>query len=221
MSSKDFEGQLDFLGLITEYTDDQGATVRIREPGRKRVKPIPPPEFEQITLELTPEEPKAELKPEPKAEMPKAEVKEAPKAVEKPAPPEPKEEPKPEPKAEPKPVPKPVPKEEPKSEPKPIPKEEPKPAPKPAPKPKAPAKTEPPAGEMLFKQCKSCWCFDCKHNKRNDGVPRDFGGMSMPCPACDGCVAEDMATICEIGNAKEGCMTRALEEGIVVQEEDI
>ena len=197
------EGQMDFLGLISEYTDDQGATVRIREPSRKRVKPSPPPEFEQITLELTPAapEPKAEVKPEPKAEMPKAEVKEAPKAVQKPAPPEPKEEPKPEPKAEPKPVP--------------------KPAPKPAPKPVEKAKPEAKVGEMLFKQCKSCWCFDCKHNKRNDGVPRDFGGMSMPCPACDGCVAEDMATICEIGNAKEGCMTRALEEGIVVQEEDI
>ncbi len=179
MSGKDLDGQLDFLGLISEYTDDQGATVRIREPGRKRVKPIPPPEFEQITLELTP------------------------------AASEPKEEPKP------------LPKEETKAEPKPEPKPVPKPAPKPAPKPVEKAKPEPPAGEMLFKQCKSCWCFDCKHNKRNDGVPRDFGGMSMPCPACDGCVAEDMATICEIGNAKEGCMTRALEEGIVVQEEDI
>jgi hypothetical protein len=28
-----------------------------------------------------------------------------------------------------------------------------------------------------------------------------------------------MATICEIGNAKEGCMTRAIEEGVFVPEE--
>ncbi len=26
------EGQLDFLGIISEYTDNQGAIVRIREP---------------------------------------------------------------------------------------------------------------------------------------------------------------------------------------------
>lgn len=75
------------------------------------------------------------------------------------------------------------------------------------------------AKEVLFKQCKRCWCFDCKHNSRNEGVPREMCGTMIPCPACDGCVQEDMATICEIGNAKEGCGLRAREEGIVVDEE--
>lgn len=73
--------------------------------------------------------------------------------------------------------------------------------------------------EKLFKQCNRCWCFDCKHNSKNEAVPREMCGTRMACPACDGCIAEDCATICEIGNAKEGCMTRAIEEGIVVQEE--
>ena len=42
--------------------------------------------------------------------------------------------------------------------------------------------------------------------------------MMMPCPACDGCIEEDSATICEIGSAKEGCKFRAIEEGIFVPE---
>lgn len=73
--------------------------------------------------------------------------------------------------------------------------------------------------ELLFKQCKKCWCFDCKHNSKNEGVPRDMCGTRMPCPACDSCIAEDQATICEIGNAKEGCKLRAEEEGILVNED--
>ncbi|MBQ9863086.1 MAG: hypothetical protein IJM28_04170, partial [Lachnospiraceae bacterium] len=74
-------------------------------------------------------------------------------------------------------------------------------------------------GEQLFKQCNKCWCFDCKHNARNEGVPREMCGVSMPCPACKSCEAEDFATICEIGNAKEGCKFRAIEEGIFKEEE--
>ncbi|MBP5599473.1 MAG: hypothetical protein J6X48_04250, partial [Lachnospiraceae bacterium] len=74
-------------------------------------------------------------------------------------------------------------------------------------------------GEQLFKQCTKCWCFDCKHNARNEGVPREMCGVSMPCPACKSCEAEDFATICEIGNAKEGCKFRAIEEGLFQEEE--
>ena len=70
-----------------------------------------------------------------------------------------------------------------------------------------------------FAECEKCWCRDCKHNSRNEGVPRNLCGTMMACPACAGCIEEDNPTICEIGNAKEGCMTRALEEGIVVKEE--
>ena len=68
--------------------------------------------------------------------------------------------------------------------------------------------------DVLFKQCKKCWCYDCRHNARNEGVPREICGTQMACPACNDCINEDMATICEIGNAREGCRTRALEEGI-------
>ena len=50
MSGKDLDGQLDFLGLISEYTDDQGAHVKVREPGVRRIKPIPPPEPEQLSF---------------------------------------------------------------------------------------------------------------------------------------------------------------------------
>lgn len=67
----------------------------------------------------------------------------------------------------------------------------------------------------LFEACSKCWCRDCKHNSRNEGVPRDICGTMMACPCCDGCVAEDNPTVCEIGNATEGCKTRAIEEGIL------
>ena len=158
------DGQLDFLGLISEYTDDQGAHVKVRNPGVKRSKPIPPPAPEQFELDFS-------VKEEPKA---KEEVK-------------PKEEPKAKETVKPKPIPK--------------------------------AKTsEGGSGVMNFKQCSKCWCSDCKHNALGKAVPRDICGISMPCPACQSCIEEDTPTICEIGNAKEGCMTRALEEGLVVPE---
>ncbi len=164
MSYKDMDGQLDFLGLISEYTDDQGAHVKVRNPGVKRSKPIPPPAPEQFELDFS-------VKEEPKA---KEEVK-------------PKEEPKAKETVKPKPIPK--------------------------------AKTsEGGSGVMNFKQCSKCWCSDCKHNALGKAVPRDICGISMPCPACQSCIEEDTPTICEIGNAKEGCMTRALEEGLVVPE---
>lgn len=164
MSYKDMDGQLDFLGLISEYTDDQGAHVKVRNPGVKRSKPIPPPAPEQFELDFS-------VKEEPKA---KEEVK-------------PKEEPKAKETVKPKPIPK--------------------------------AKTsEGGSGIMNFKQCVKCWCSDCKHNALGKAVPRDICGISMPCPACQSCIEEDTPTICEIGNAKEGCMTRALEEGLVVPE---
>ena len=152
MSYTDMDGQLDFLGLISEYTDDQGAHVKVRNPGVKRSKPIPPPAPEQFELDFS--------------------VKEEPKAKET---------------VRPKPIPK--------------------------------AKTsEGGSGVMNFKQCSKCWCSDCKHNALGKAVPRDICGISMPCPACQSCIEEDTPTICEIGNAKEGCMTRALEEGLVVPE---
>ena len=200
MSKKVYEGQLDFLGLLNEYTDSQGATVRVREPGNSRLKPVEKAasglsvreaEPEQFTINF--EEPKPAPKPEP--------VKVEPV----------KEEPKPAPvKAEPKPTPKPAPViEEPiKAEPV---KTEPAKA--------EPTKELPKSGELLFKQCKKCWCFDCKHNSRNEGVARDICGTQMPCPACETCISEDQATICEIGNAKEGCKLRAQEEGILIPEE--
>ena len=180
MNFRDMDGQLDFLGLISEYTDDQGAKVKVREPGVKRSRPIPPPEPEQMKLDFT--------------------VKDAVVEI---------EEPKPAPKEKPAPAPKPAPAVKPIEEPKPV---------KSLLKNKeSKAQSEKPA-EMLFKACDRCWCRDCKHNSRNEGVPRDICGTMMACPACKGCIEEDSPTICEIGNAKEGCMTRATEEGLVVAE---
>ena len=232
MSKKVYEGQLDFLGLLNEYTDSQGATVRVREPGNSRLKPVDKSaskvkvseaEPEQLKLDFgavaEPEPVKVEevkvepvkeiVKPEPvKAE----EVKTPPPAKEKPVPkPEKVKKAKPAPKATDPKVPEPV-KEEVKAEPI---------AEVPKPEPAAPASTGGGSKEILFKQCKKCWCFDCKHNSRNEGVPRDICGTSMPCPACESCISEDQATICEIGNAKEGCKLRAQEEGILIEEEPI
>lgn len=203
MSNKPYEGQMDFLGLLNEYTDSQGAKVRVREPGKTPIKQkVKEPEPEQLKIEFidldeeferemqAKEKAKQEAKPEPKPE---------PKAVEKP-------------KAKPKPKPEPVKESEPVKEPEPV--KKPEPALK-----QEKAKTSEKTGELLFKQCKKCWCYDCKHNSRNEGVPREMCGATIPCPACDGCVQEDQATICEIGNAKEGCRFRAMEEGILVTEE--
>lgn len=65
-----------------------------------------------------------------------------------------------------------------------------------------------------FSQCKKCWCYDCKHNRYNEGVPRDLCGNKIPCPACDECVKQGFADVCEINSAKNGCSLRAEEEGI-------
>ena len=218
MSKNKYEGQMDFLGLLNEYTDSQGATVRVREPAGSKLKPVEKAsskfsvreaEPEQLKLNLEDfvavkaEEPPKEKKEEPvKAEPVKEEPKQAPEPV--------KEEPKPEPVRE---VPKP---EQVKAVEKPAEKPVPKPVQKPVQK---PASDGAGSAEILFKQCEKCWCFDCKHNSRNEGVPRDICGTQMPCPACESCISEDQATICEIGNAKEGCRLRAQEEGILIPEE--
>ena len=231
MSKKVYEGQLDFLGLLNEYTDSQGATVRVREPGNSRLKPVDKSASKVKVTEAEPEQLKLdfdaasksepvkveEVKVEPVKEIVKPEpvkaeeVKTPPPAEEKPASkPEKVKKAKPAPKAaEPK-APEPV-KEEVKAEPV---------AEVPKPETTAPASSGG-SKEILFKQCKKCWCFDCKHNSRNEGVPRDICGTSMPCPACESCISEDQATICEIGNAKEGCKLRAQEEGILIEEEPV
>lgn len=239
MSKKVYEGQLDFLGLLNEYTDSQGATVRVREPGNSRLKPVDKSASKVKVSEAEPEQLKLDfgtvtepvkveaVKTETvKETVPKPEpVKEEPVIQEPTVAKEEKPVKKTKPVKEPKPV-----KEEPevvapKPEPKPEPVHEPEPAPvpelikpvEPKPKPKADNGSK----EILFKQCKKCWCFDCKHNSRNEGVPRDICGTSMPCPACESCISEDQATICEIGNAKEGCKLRAQEEGILIEEEPV
>jgi hypothetical protein len=175
MSKTQFDGQMDFLNLLNEYTDDQGATVRVSDPKVRKAKPkLVFEDLDQITFEdLSAEE-----------TVVSEHVTEATK-----------EEPKPEPERKP------------------------KPKRKPEPKPEPEHNSEPPLGEFLFKDCKRCWCHDCKHNSRLKGVPREMCGRMMPCPSCDDCIAENHASICEIGNAKEGCMTRAIEEGLVVTEE--
>lgn len=65
-----------------------------------------------------------------------------------------------------------------------------------------------------FEECIKCWCYDCKHNRYNEGVPRDLCGNKIPCPACDECVKQGFADVCEINSAKNGCSLRAKEEGI-------
>lgn len=210
MSMKITEGQLDFLGLLNEYKDEQGATVRIREPKAKRLKPVKTEEPEQLCINFdepsfvkvgTIEEqqhvnqPNTDGRPEHvkqsetaenqmTAKQTKSDEKQgsAVQAVD---------------------VEKLKHAEEPES----------------AEKLKHAEEDKLLSKEILFKQCKKCWCFDCKHNSRNDGVPREMCGTMIPCPACDGCIAEDSATICEIANAKEGCRLRAIEEGIVSESE--
>ena len=247
MSKKVYEGQLDFLGLLNEYTDSQGATVRVREPGNSRLKPVEkggskfkvseavPEQLKldfdsvqkpEVSVETVKTEPvKETVKPEPakepaKASEPvKAEPVKAELIKEEPTGKEPAKE-APKPKASKKETEKP---EAVKTEPVEPAATEPKPAKpevaKPEPTEPAPVSGNGEAKEILFKQCKKCWCFDCKHNSRNEGVVRDLCGTMMPCPACESCISEEQATVCEIGNAKEGCKLRAKEEGILTEEE--
>lgn len=186
MNYKDMEGQLDFLGLLNEYTDEQGATVRVREPGFKRSRPTPPPEPEQLSFDL---QVAVEEKPEPVKEKKPVKQPEPLKEAES------------------------VKEEEPVKDEEPVKRAKSAKETKPIPK----AKEETHGEEPLFKQCKKCWCYDCKHNARNEAIPREMCGMMMPCPACKSCEDEGMATVCEIGNAKEGCKTRAIEEGLYVE----
>jgi hypothetical protein len=162
MRNKIADGQMDFFGLLSEYTDDQGATVRVREPRRRVVSREQNDDYVQLTIDLgkklEPEKPEA-VKEEPKkTEFVKPEV------------------------------------------------------------------TKPDEGKdtagrkQLFKDCLRCWCHDCKHNLYNEAVPRELAGRMIPCPACKTCEEDGSASLCEIGNAKEGCKLRALEEGIIIPE---
>ncbi|MCQ2081471.1 MAG: hypothetical protein MJZ11_07415 [Lachnospiraceae bacterium] len=72
-----------------------------------------------------------------------------------------------------------------------------------------------PLSEMdQFLECELCWCKTCKHNSKNEGEPRDFGGELKPCPACEFCIENDEPEVCEIGSYKNGCKLRAEEEGL-------
>ena len=226
MSKNKYEGQMDFLGLLNEYTDSQGATVRVREPAGSKLKPVEKTSSKFSVREAEPEQLKLNLEDfvAVKAEEPPKEEKEEPvksepvKEESKPEPVKPAEKPVEKPAEKPveKPVEKSVEKPTEKIVEKPVERPVEKPATKPAQMPISDGTGSP---EILFKQCKKCWCFDCKHNSRNEGVPRDICGTQMPCPACESCISEDQATVCEIGNAKEGCRVRAQEEGILIPEE--
>ena len=245
MSYKDMDGQLDFLGLISEYTDDQGAHVKVRNPGVKRSKPIPPPSPEQLELDFSVKdadeefeqikkaedeakakaeakvkaeaEAKAKAKAEAEAKA-KAEAEAKAKAeAEAKAKAEAEAKAKAEAEAKAKAEAEAKAKAEAEAKAKAEAEAKTKEAAKPKPIPKAQQSSDG-SGIMNFKQCVKCWCSDCKHNALGKAVPRDICGVSMPCPACQGCIDEDTPTICEIGNAREGCMTRALEEGLVVSE---
>lgn len=214
MGYKNMEGQMDFLGLLNEYTDGQGATVRVREPSVRRSRPMLMPQAEQLSLDFDEEIVSKDIETvdakKDEKEICSIKVSEQKSAgIIKPVPVEveQKEVPSEETVIEKA--------EEPVKE-KTVRRKKAKPA---APVCEAEPEITDTNKEKLFKQCARCWCFDCKHNSRNEAVPRDMCGTRMPCPACDGCISEDCATICEIGNAKEGCMTRAKEEGIVVQED--
>ncbi len=195
MALKVMEGQLDFLGILNEYKDDTGATVRVREPNAEAIKVKAPkasagavsvkmsePELKQLKIDF---DSQAEVKPEVKTFENKKPVKESEIIART----EIKKESEKEEKAE-------IIKE-------PLNKEK-------------PLNNE--GKELKFKQCKKCWCLDCKHNGANEGVPRDMGGVKMPCPACEACESSDNPEICPIGDYKEGCKLRAIEEGIFVPE---
>ncbi len=200
MKNKIDDGQMDFFGLLSEYTDDQGATVRVREPKRSIISRKSDDDYVQLTINLgkkaepvkeeqgrvEPEKPES-VKEEPKnAESEKEELLKEETLKEAPLKKEPKE----------------VKPEKPESV-----KEEP---------------YEKGASDvrkrLLFKDCVRCWCHDCKHNLYNEAVPRELAGRMIPCPACKTCEEEGGASLCEIGNAKEGCRLRALEEGIIIPE---
>lgn len=202
MSGKDLDGQLDFLGLISEYTDDQGAHVKVREPGVRRIKPIPPPEPEQLSFEIEAKTAEAEAEARAKAEAEAKAAAEAEAEAKAAAEAEAKVKAEAEAKAAAE------------AEAKAKAEAEKKVRPKPQAKPAKSSGNE--IGVMNFKACERCWCHDCKHNALGKAVPRDICGTTMPCPACQSCIDEDTPTICEIGNAKEGCMTRAMEEGIPI-----
>lgn len=34
-----------------------------------------------------------------------------------------------------------------------------------------------------FIECSSCWCYDCRHNENNEGVPERFCGEVKACPS--------------------------------------
>ena len=187
MRNKIADGQMDFFGLLSEYTDDQGATVRVREPRRRVVSREPNDDYVQLTIDLG-------KKPEP--EKPEAVKEEFIKV--KPAEDVPK-------KIEPERV-EPV-------------NEEPKKAEFVKPEVTKPDEGKDTVGrKQLFKDCSRCWCHDCKHNLYNEAVPRELAGRMIPCPACKTCEEDGNASLCEIGNAKEGCKLRALEEGIIIPE---
>ncbi len=227
MNIRDMDGQMDFLGLINEYTDSQGAVVRVREPGRSKLPKSAVSDFEQLSFEfgttISDAEPMTPpvITPINEVELPAVE-KETEKVTEEP------DEATEENAEEATEVITEVITEEAANE---VTEEV---ADEVADETTEKIiedvssygtevlNTEPEnenVQELLFKQCKKCWCFDCKHNSRNGGVPREICGTMMACPACNDCISEDMATICEIGNAKEGCRTRALEEGIIYEEE--
>lgn len=68
-----------------------------------------------------------------------------------------------------------------------------------------------------FHECEKCWCYDCKHNRYNEGVIRDLCGNKIPCPACDECVKQGFADVCERDSVQNGCSLRAKEEGLSIQ----
>ena len=209
------DGQLDFLGLISEYTDDQGAHVKVRNPGVKRSRPIPPPAPEQFELDFTVKDADDEFEKIKKAEAEAKAKAEAEAKAKAEAETKAKAEAEAKAKAEAEAKARAEAEEKAKTEAEAKAKAEAEAKPKPVPK----AKTvEGGKGVTNFKQCAKCWCSDCRHNALGKAVPRDICGVSMPCPACQSCIDEDTPTICEIGNAKEGCMTRAIEEGLVIPE---
>lgn len=211
------EGQIDFLGLISEYTDDQGATVRVKSPGSRktRVKADEPAQLKLEFIDLDAEfeaEQSGTVETEPVTmgfepmcnvsdKNNETNAKNVEFADEQIEPVQTKSD-------EPVKLPESAVVEETT--------EMETPAPFAESKPKRSKKAA--SKELLFKQCLRCWCYDCKHNSRNEGIPREMCGAMIPCPACNGCVIEEMATVCEIGNAEEGCKFRAIEEGIFVPE---
>jgi hypothetical protein len=70
----------------------------------------------------------------------------------------------------------------------------------------------------FFMECYICWCRGCMHNQYGKAIPRDLCGKWISCPACEECRKEGRAEVCEIGSAENGCMTRAIETGQVLEE---